>query len=90
MNTTGSNIPIYVLVVSQILVHFALRRAVFELQAILMQVHQMTKMTLNTTRSEVHYICVVSIPESQLNFARFPLRPAVFEMKGCQNYKYTK
>ncbi len=34
------------------------------------------KMTLNTTRSKVHHICVTSVPESQILF-RFALRPAV-------------
>ena len=34
------------------------------------------KMTLNTTRSNVHHICVSSIPESQ-SLVRVGLRPAV-------------
>ncbi len=37
------------------------------------------QMTLNTTRSKVHYNCVANIPESQLSLL-FSLRPAM----GCK------
>ncbi len=37
------------------------------------------RMTLNTARSKVHYICVTSVPKSQISLC-FDLRPAVFKM----------
>ncbi len=37
------------------------------------------KLTLNTTKSKVPYICVTTVPESQIS-VRFALRPAIFEL----------
>ncbi len=54
----------------KISLRFALQPHIFKIQAILRQVHQMTPVILNPTRSNVPHICVTSIHESP-NFAQF-------------------
>ena len=84
LNTTRWNVP-HICVTSvynnQISVSFALRPAVFDLQAILRKLHRNDpKMTLNPTRS-MHPTCVASIRESQISL-RFVLRPALIDIQA--------
>ena len=57
----------------------------FELQAILREVHRMVpKMTLNTTRSKVPHICFTSVHGSQIS-ASFALQPVVLELQAISD-----
>ena len=86
--------PIYVLLVSQSLeisLHFSLRNTVFEIQAILRQVHWMTSKWPKNLQGQVYPIYVLLVSKSP-KFISFALRPASccsvaghFE-KGASNY----
>ncbi len=51
---------------SQISLHFALWTAVFEIQAILRQVHRMTPNDL-TLQGQIAHTCITTLPESQIS-----------------------
>ncbi len=66
---------------AQISLRFTLQWAIFELQAILKKVHQMTPKWPWTLQAQMHPICVNSVPDPQISL-HFALRPAFFEIWG--------
>ena len=68
-NSIGSKVPHIFTSVPESLIfdRFTLRPCVLELQAILTQVHRnWPKITLNTARLKLPYMCITSVPESQI------------------------
>ncbi len=67
---------------SHISLHFALRPAVFALQVILRQVHQMTAKRPWTLQGQMYpYMCYLC-PRVPKTSVRFALSPAVFELRA--------
>ncbi len=84
LNPKRSKVPPYIQVTAtpelQILLRCALKPAVFELQAILRQVHRMTPKWPSTLKGPRYSIYVLPLPQTLKFPIRFTLRPAVFEL----------
>ncbi len=66
---------------SQTLVRFALRPALFEIQATLRQVHRMTPNWPWTLQCQITLYYITTVPESQISL-RFALQPEVLELQA--------
>ncbi len=84
LNHTQSKLPhicVTRLQESHISLRFALRPAIFDIQAILRQWHRTIPKWPSTLQGHMCPICVTSIHESHISL-RFALRPAVFEIQA--------
>ena len=84
LNPTSSNVPhIFITIVheSQISLRFALWPALFEIQAILRQVHWMTPNWPWTLQCQITLYYITTVPESQISL-HFALQPAVLELQA--------